>query len=47
MFFWLVFLLCLFKNTDQKNICPSIVIKAESKAKHEEIFFLGGVFFKT
>ena len=37
------FLKCVFKNTDQKDICASIVFKAESKAKHEETFF-GGVF---
>ena len=39
--------LCVFKNTDQKNICASIVFKAESKPKHEEKFFWGGVFFKN
>ena len=33
--------LCVFKNTDQKNICASIVFKAESKLKHEENFFWG------
>ena len=37
---------CVFKNTDQKNICASIVFKAESKPKHEEKYF-GGVFFKN
>ena len=26
----------VFKNTDQKDICASIVFKAESKLKHEE-----------
>ena len=31
------------KNTDQKNICVSIVFKGESKPKHEGHFF--GVFF--
>ena len=36
------FFLCVFKNTDQKNICASIVFKAESKPKHEEKPFLGG-----
>ena len=35
------------KNTNQKNICASIVFKAESKPKHEEKFFWGGVFFKN
>ena len=30
------FFLCVFKNTDQKDIC------AESKPKHEEKFFWGG-----
>ena len=38
--------LCVFKNTDQKNICASIVFKAESKPKHKEKF-LWGVFFKN
>ena len=32
----------VFKNTDQKNICATIVFKAESKPKHEETSFLGG-----
>ena len=36
------FYLWVFKNTNQKNICVSIVFKAESKAKHEENSFLGG-----
>ena len=27
---------CIFKNTDQKNICMSIVFKAESNPKNEE-----------
>ena len=42
--FWRsIIFFCIFKNTDQKNICVSIVFKAESKLKHEEnIFFLGG-----
>ena len=30
--------LCVFKNTDQKKICASIVFKTESKLKHEEKF---------
>ena len=39
-FFW-----CVFKNTDQKDICASIVFKAELKPKHEEknsfeVFFI-------
>ena len=44
--FWrsIVFL-CIFKNTYQKNICASIVFKAESKPKHEENIFW--VFFKN
>ena len=40
------FFLCVFKNIDQKNICASIVFKAESKPKREEKFF-GGVSSKT
>ena len=28
--------MCVFKNTDQKNICTSIVFKAESRPKQEE-----------
>ena len=39
------FFLCVFKNTDQKNKCASIVFKAESKPKDEEIF-LGGILIK-
>ena len=35
------FFQCVFKNTDQKDICASIVFKAESKPKHEEIIFWG------
>ena len=27
---------CVLKNTDQKDICASIVFKSESKPKHEE-----------
>ena len=30
------FFLCVFKNTDKKDICVYIVFKAESKPKHEE-----------
>ena len=32
--------LCIFKNTDQNNICAAIVFKAKTKEKYEEIFFL-------
>ena len=38
--------LCIFKNINQKNICASIVFKAESKPKHEEQKFWG-FFFKN
>ena len=38
--------LCVFKNTDQNNICTSIVFKAKTKEKYEEIFFYG-LYFKT
>ena len=31
--------LCIFKNTDQKNICASNVLKAESILKCEEKTF--------
>ena len=30
----------IFKNTDQKDICVYNVFKGESKAKHEEKFFV-------
>ena len=36
------FFLCVFKITDQKNICASIVFKAESEPKHKDKNFLGG-----
>ena len=36
--------LCVFKNTDQNNICASIVFKAKTKEKYEEIFFLRFLF---
>ena len=36
------FFLCVFKNTNQKNICAFIVYKAESKPKHEDKFISGG-----
>ena len=39
------FFQCVFKNTDQKDICASIVFKAEPKPKHKEIFF-GGFFYQ-
>ena len=34
-FFW-----CVFKNTEQNNICLIIVFKAESEPKHEENIFV-------
>ena len=37
--------MCVFKNTNKKNIFASIVFKAESKPKHEEKN-CGGVLFK-
>ena len=36
------FCLCVFKNSDQKNICASFVFKAKSKLKHEEKKIWGG-----
>ena len=47
--FWqaITFYLCVFKNTDQKNICVFIVFKAESKPKQEEKNFVGGFPLKT
>ena len=39
--------LCVFKNTNQKNICASIVFKAESKPKNKEKKCLGGFSLKT
>ena len=30
--------LCIFKNTDQNNICASIIFKAKVKEKYEENF---------
>ena len=41
------FYLCVFKNTDQKDICATIVFKTEPKPKHEEILFLKGFSSKT
>ena len=38
--------LCVFINTDQNNICASIVFKAKTKEKYEEIFFYS-FYFKT
>ena len=35
------FFYCIFKNTEQKNICASIVFKDESEQKHEDKFLLG------
>ena len=40
------FFLWNFKITNQKNICESIVFKAESKAKHKKKI-VGGFFFKN
>ena len=37
---------CIFKNTDQKKICASVVLKAEIKPKHENKK-LWGVFLKN
>ena len=46
--FWQsIIFFCIFKNTDQKNICVTIVLKAESKPKHEETFLWGVFFSKT
>ena len=44
--FWrlITVFLCVFKNTDQNNICGSIVFKAKTKEKYEEIFFYGFYF---
>ena len=41
------FFKCVFKNTDQKDICASIVFKAESKPKHEEKKHFWGVFLQN
>ena len=41
-FFW-----CVFKNTEQDNICVFIVFKAESQPKHEEKNFCGFFSSKT
>ena len=39
---------CVFsKKNDQKNICASIVFKAESRPKQEESKFFGGFSTKT
>ena len=43
----ITFFKSVFKNTDQKNICVSIVFKAESKLKHKEKMFFGGFPSKT
>ena len=37
---------CNFENTNENNMCASIVFKAETKQKHEENF-LKGFFFKN
>ena len=46
--FWqlIAFLVHFQKYHNQKDICASIVFKAESKPKHEEQFF-GGFYFKN
>ena len=36
--------MCIFKNTDQNNICASIIFKAKTKVKYEETFFLQFLF---
>ena len=41
------FFLLIFINTNQKNICVSIVFKAESKPKQEEEKKFGGFSSKT
>ena len=43
----IAFFQCVFKNTDEKDICASIVFKAEWKPKHEEKTFFGGFSSKT
>ena len=40
------FFQCVFKNTDQKDICVSIVFKAKSKPKHKEKIIFGGFYYK-
>ena len=43
--FWrLITFFGVFKNTDQKNSCASIVFKAKTKEKYEENFFLQFLF---
>ena len=43
--FWqLLTFLCIFKNIDQNNICASIVCKAKTEEKYDEIFFLRVLF---
>ena len=32
------FYLCVFKNSDQNNICASIGFKSKTKEKYEEFF---------
>ena len=40
--FWqlITVFVCVFKNTDENNICGFIVFKAKIKEKHKEIFFV-------
>ena len=47
--FWqsITFYVCIFKNTDQKSICASIVFKAKSKPKHEKKNCFGVFSLKT
>ena len=47
-FWWLITVfICVFKNSDQNNICASIVFKDKTKENYEEIFFFYGFYFKT
>ena len=39
--------LWIFKNTNQKNICGSVVFKAESEPKHKENNLLDFLSLKT
>ena len=45
--FWqlIIIFLCIFKNTDQNNICASIIFKAKTKENMKNIFY--GFYFKT
>ena len=46
--FWqlITVFVCVFKNTDENNICGSIVFKAKIKEKQRN-FFCYGFYFKT